>query len=305
MGPVNASDPPTDGSAAGYWNEAHLAQPGGDDGNFMQHPLVRVYMSMRSFGEVVGQLDVVAAELRTRTQPGARIVSVGCGRATKERTLASMMPDRQFVGLDVADRVLEVATEEARAAGIGNLELRVADFNALELEADAYDALLGLGAIHHVEALEAFWAAAARGLKPDGVVLAQEYVGPSRFQWTEAQIEQGDRVLAELVPDAHKLHHRRVHRPSVAEMCRIDPSEAVRSAEILTTLKDAGFAVEGLAGAGGALLQPVLMNQIRTFDPADWSHSLVLARLFQEEDRLMREGVLGDDFVSFVARPPR
>jgi hypothetical protein len=30
----------------------------------------------------------------------------------------------------------------------------------------------------------------------------------------------------------------------------------------------------------------------------------VLARLFRAEDELMQRGVLGDDFVGFVARPP-
>jgi hypothetical protein len=31
----------------------------------------------------------------------------------------------------------------------------------------------------------------------------------------------------------------------------------------------------------------------------------VLSALFREEDRLMRAGVLQDDFAGFVARPPR
>jgi hypothetical protein len=46
------------------------------------------------------------------------------------------------------------------------------------------------------------------------------------------------------------------------------------------------------------------MNQISAFDPRNWDDNLVLASLFREEDRLMREGVLGDDFAMFVARPP-
>ena len=83
-----------------------------------------------------------------------------------------------------------------------------------------------------------------------------------------------------------------------------DPSEAVRSHEILPTLRAAGFTISAYAGEGCALLQPVLMHQIQTFDPRDWEHNHRLMTLFREEDRLMRAGVLGDDFAMFVALPP-
>jgi hypothetical protein len=86
-------------------------------------------------------------------------------------------------------------------------------------------------------------------------------------------------------------------------MLAADPSEAVRSSEILPTCKAGGFVVSGYASAGCALLQPVLMYQVHTFDPRNWEHNLVLATLFREEDRLMRAGVLGDDFAMFVAQP--
>ena len=62
-----------------------------------------------------------------------------------------------------------------------------------------------------------------------------------------------------------------------------DPSEAVRSSAILPTLRAAGFALAAYAGAGCALLQPVLMHQIQTFDPADWEHNHRLMTIFREE----------------------
>jgi len=89
----------------------------------------------------------------------------------------------------------------------------------------------------------------------------------------------------------------------LATLVADDPSEAVRSHEILSTLRAAGFTVPAYAGAGCALLQPVLMHQIQTFEPRDWEHNFRLMSLFREEDRLMRAGVLGDDFAMFVAQP--
>lgn len=248
-------------------------------------------------------MDAVVTQIRERTRPGARIYSPGCGPADKELTLAAAVPDRHFVATDITPAILEGARAVAAQRGLRNLEFHVADFNTLSLEPRSFDAVLGLGAIHHVEALERFWSEVHKGLKPGGVVLAQEFVGPNRMQWRAAQVEHGNRVLRDLVPDAHKVHHREVVTTPVAEMMRLDPSEAVRSEELLSTCKAAGFEILGYASAGCALLQPVLMNQVHTFDVRNWQHNLVLVRLFEEEDRLMREGVLGDDFAMWVAAP--
>ena len=215
-----------------------------------------------------------------------------------------MLPDRSFVGLDIAAKTLDRARAECAGAGPTNLEFEEGDFNRLELESDSFQTILGLGAIHHVENLEEFWVACARALRSGGAVLAQEYIGPDRLQWTDEQRQAGDRALAEIVPMRHQPHHHTIEPTPIDAMLQLDPSEAVRSTEILPTCKAAGFAIDGYAGAGCALLQPVLMNQITTFDPRDWQHNLVLARLFAEEDRLTQQGVLGDDFASFVAVPP-
>lgn len=290
--------------AADFWDERHRDAGGEAQDNFLRHPLIQAYMSLRAFGQIVGHLDVVVAELRNRTRPGDLVLSVGCGTAAKERAIARQLPDRRFVGIDISAETVERARREIAGEGLENLRLEVGDFNALELPPRTYRAVLGLGAIHHIEALESFWKACALGLARDGAVLAQEYVGPDRFQWTAAQIEAGDRALRELVPAEHRPHHERIVPTPVETMLALDPSEAVRSSEILASCEAAGFRIEGYAGAGCALLQPVLMYQIDTFDPRDWAHNHVLSGLFREEDRLMRAGVLGDDFAAFVARPP-
>jgi SAM-dependent methyltransferase len=217
--------------------------------------------------------------------------------------LARALPDRHFEAIDITPRVLDAARAECQRQGIENLTLRHGDFNKLELEPASFDIVAGLGSVHHVEALERFWAEVRKSLRPGGVVLAQEFVGPDRMQWRAEQVEHGNRMLREVVPPAHQVHHTEVVATPVETMLTLDPSEAVRSSELIPTCKAAGFEISGYASAGSALLQPVLLNQIHTFDPRNWSHNLVLARLFAEEDRLMREGVLGDDFAMFVATP--
>ena len=285
-----------------YWNTTHVGGDG-DHGNYLNHPLVAAYTSLRATGAIVGHLDVVIAEIRSRTQPGARVLSPGCGRGVKELVLARALPDRHIVGLDIAEQALQLGREAAAREGLRNVEFLPMDFNRLQLERGSFDVVAGLGAFHHVENLEHFWAECRRGLRRGGVILGQEYVGPNRFQWTDAQIEHGDRVLRDLVPAEHRVHHGHIERIPLATMIGLDPSEAVRSSDLLPTLRDAGFEMFGLVSGGGALLQPVLMYQVHTFDPRNWQHNLVLSKLFAEEDRLMRERVLVDDFVMFATKP--
>ena len=284
-----------------YWNQVHHAPELDAHDNFFNHAMVQAYACIRAFGSYFGQLDAIAVALRERTQPGEEILSVGCGRAVKERVLAKLLPDRRFVGLDIADRTLEAAREGIAAEGLSNLRLERGDFNRLELERGRFGAVLGLGAIHHVEALEQFWAQCRHGMRKGASVLAQEFIGPSRFQWTEAQLLHGSRALQDVVPAEHRVHHDRVERIPVEFMLATDPSEAVRSSEILDTCRDGGFDVTAVVGIGCSLLQPVLMHQIGTFDARNWQHNLTLAKLFAMEETLIAEGALGHDFAMFVA----
>lgn len=289
--------------AAAYWNERHGHALTPD--NYLSHPLVVAYTSLRAVGSLTPHLDIVAAELREKTPAGGRVFSPACGAGGKEVALARALPDRTFVAADIADEALARGREAADRAGLRNLEFVHMDVNDPDLGTRTFDAVTGMGAFHHIERLEVFWVACRQALRPRGVIMGQEYIGPARLQWTDTQVEEGDRVLRDLVPAEHRVHHDRVRRTPIEEMLTLDPSEAVRSRDLLPTLQDAGFEIFGYASGGGALLQPVLMNQIHTYDPQRWDHNLVLARLFAEEDRLMREGRLGDDFCMFVTEPLR
>jgi len=290
------------GSAERFWTARHGDPSADAHDNFLAHPLVSAYVSIRAFGSVTPHIDAFAVALRERTKPGSRVLSVGCGPAGKERVLARMLPDRRIEAMDVAGEVIARAKAEVEAEGIRNLELWRGDFNRLELDIARYDAVIGMGAFHHVEALEAFWEQVHRSLVPGGWVLAQEYVGPARFQWTDAQLALGTRALETLVPARLRPHHSKVERMPPEAIAEEDPSECVRSDELLPTLGAAGFEIAAVVGAGGSLLQPVLMHQIAAYDPKSWEDNHVLSALFREEDRAIRAGELRDDFAMFVAR---
>ena len=291
-------------AVARFWNERHKDSEGEAHDNYLSHPMIQAYISLRALGSLVSHMDAATHAIRSYSNPGDQILSLGCGLGGKERLLAKAMPDRQFLGMDIADDIVVMANEAIAREGLPNMRVELGNFNELDLPERSIQLLLGLGAIHHVENLEGLWSQARGALTSGGVVLAQEFVGPDRFQWTDAQLEACNEAMDTLVPEEHKPHHSKVERISVADMIAADPSEAVRSSQILATCKAAGFEIDSYNSAGGALLQPIMMYQVHTYDPRNWQHNQVLGNLFAKEDQLMAEGLLGDDFAMFVARPP-
>jgi hypothetical protein len=106
----------------------------------------------------------------------------------------------------------------------------------------------------------------------------------------------------------HDLHDgglkTEVVRPAVSQMVELDPSEAVRSAEIERLVK-AYFDVSNEWDWGGTLNHLIFHNIAANFEPGNGYHRSIVELLIQHENVLVRERVLPSDFKVFVARLKR
>jgi hypothetical protein len=108
--------------------------------------------------------------------------------------------------------------------------------------------------MHHVEALEHCVTEVAAALRHDGLLYLDEYIGPSRADWQRSLLAAADAVYREL-PIALRRGSR-VPLPLMED----DPSEAVRSAEIIEAVASR-FSVEAYRPYGGnslALIHPLV-----------------------------------------------
>jgi SAM-dependent methyltransferase len=138
----------------------------------------------------------------------------------------------------VAPGAIEKARAAAERAGLLHVRYSVADGNELTLEPGLYDVAFGVHSIHHIERLERVFEQVARSLRTGGLFFMNEFVGPTRFQWSDRQLEVVNGLLRAIPAPFRRStvsgeRKEQVPRPSVAEMIAADPSEAVRSAEIL------------------------------------------------------------------------
>lgn len=239
--------------------------------------------------------------------PVERVLTLGCGDGEFERGLAQYNFARAHDAFDIAEGAIQKAVEAAREAGLTHIRYEVADLNRVALAPDRYDVVFGLSAIHHISALENLFAQVRGSLKTGGYFLLDEFIGPSQFQWPDTQLEAANQVLKEL-PECLRRRLDRpeeikatVSRPSVESMNAGDPSESIRSAEIVPLLTDY-FEVIEFKGYGGSLLHLVMEGIAGNFVPGDPLATEWLARLSAIEDQMIREGRLAHDFAVIIAR---
>ncbi len=230
-----------------------------------------------------------------------RALSLGCGTGHREIELAR---SGAFVRIDAIDRSaarIAYARERSREAGLGGvIDYAVGDAARFEAPAGSCDLVISEQFLHHVSGLDSLLPRVRDALRGDGCFLFNEYVGPSRFQWTDAQLAAVNAMLDEL-PERYRVRwksgtiKRRVHRPGRLAMMLYDPTEAVSSARIVPLVRRTFEAVE-IRGYGGSVL-PLLFSDIAfnflSENPETREH---LERCFAREDDLLARGTIAHDY---------
>lgn len=239
--------------------------------------------------------------------PFKRAITLGCGRGELERGLAKYNFALVHDAVDIAEAMIEDAAVLAQAAGLKHIKYEVGDLNTIELPRNTYDVVFGVSAIHHVARLEHLFDQISRSLKPGGYFFLDEFVGPSQFQWTSEQLNAVNDAIANL-PDAlkecvdsSKGMKSPVIRLTIDEMNLTDPSEAIRSAEIVPLLSRM-FDIVEVRGCGGTVLHLLLEDIAGNFSESNPESMRYLESLFALEDDLIQSGKLQHDFAVIIAR---
>jgi SAM-dependent methyltransferase len=237
-----------------------------------------------------------------------RFLVLGCGTGWLERRLAEWPTIGAIDAQDVAEGAVRAAERKARELGLHRIHYQVANLDRDELPERAYDVVVAHSVIHHVERLERALDQIAASLRPGGVLALNEYVGPARLQYGDRALAIVNDVMARLparyrrsaVMAGEVYPHR--ERPDREYLTSVDPSESVRSDEILPLLAER-FEVLERRELGGAVLQPLLYDLVQNFDDDDPYDAALLRVLCALEGRLVDAGALASDYVFLVARP--
>ena len=293
-------------AAAEHWNRWQKARDTIQSQyiDWGDHPTIAARIQTELFGSpTVTVFDYLKSEYPEFAT--ASVLSLCAGDGSFEKLLLLHGIFGSITGMDIAaERV--AAGNNAADAFAGRLRFAVGDVNSGEFGDAQYDVVFAKAALHHVEQLEKMFAGAQRCLKPGGKLVTIDFFGPTRFQWTDAQLAAVNHFIDTTIPDdllrrADGSLQKHITRPTIAEMIAMDPSEAVRSSEVRSLL-DKHFTVEKELAVGGTLLNLVFGEAIiNNFDVDNARHVQIINAAFDYERELMNERVIGSDFRFIVA----
>jgi SAM-dependent methyltransferase len=253
----------------------------------------------------------VAAKYLAPLQP-LHGLSLGCGAGQKELSWTDRCRFAALDAFDLSPSRIAYARSQAEAAGRTEINYQVGNASDVALPTAHYDVVFADQALHHFSPLEPLLLQIQHALKPRGYLIASEFVGPSRFQWTDRQLEVINGVLA-ILP--HRYRRRwtdgglksKVHRPSWLTMTLGDPSEAIESASIVPLLEE-HFEIVERRDYGGTIVHMLFDDIAANFVDSDGAAKSdeakqLLQLCFQIEDVLIELGELESDFALLVCRP--
>ena len=266
------------------------------------------YQMEAAFGSTAWLESIMSRISDSTGDRGLRALSLGCsnGETAPANEFARTGRFREVTVVDISQDLLVSQKELTDRLGLGEI-LR---YRRMDLEQDSldpkseFDLIFAVGTLHHIRGLERLFAEINESLTPAGLFFMREYVGPDRLQFTDRQTEIATavrRALPErLCTDLEGQLSRDAWRPTLEEVVADDPSEAIRSSELLT-VAEKFLAVEEIRMTGGSLLDPLLHGIAGRFEDNATGREM-LPLLIEFEKILIRERVLPSDYVFMTAR---
>lgn len=209
---------------------------------------------------------------------------------------------KSIKGFDLALTRVKAANDFSRRENLNSiLSFEVKDAVNLNLEKELFDVIIADGALHHLTPLDEIIKKLKYALKKNGLFILKDFVGPSRFQWTDKQILAVNFLLNKL-PEKYKRRWKsdsiknKHYKPSKLSMILSDPSEAVESSAILNVLKK-HFSLLELKPMGGTILQLLFNDIAHNFLNEDAETQKWINYCFNYEDSLLKSNEISSDFV--------
>jgi SAM-dependent methyltransferase len=239
--------------------------------------------------------------------PFARGVSVGCGNAKKEIRLLCEGLVQHFQLFELSDFCIQQGKELAADQRVSDrAEFILGDAFALATGKECFDFVHWNNSLHHMLDVEKAVEWSYRVCKKGGMFYMDDYVGPTRFQWSDRMLSIASAVRGTLperylvrhshgkvdtlkqiarnlssLPGSWNLHPRVLKRPSADSLRADDPSEAADSGRILDSVRKY-FPNAEITLSGGAIYALALNDILENFDETEDRHLLDLLLIIDD-----------------------
>src|SRR5215475_2413281 len=287
--------------AAEWWSDPDSEAP---ETQWVRVPGVVENMNRRATGDPEMDWITHSAGLLAKFAKPVKALSLGCGFGVIERVLRRCDFCQLIHGVDVAEGAIEGARKAAQDEGLDGLTYEVADLNTATLPEKTYDAVYVHAALHHVFQLEHLLDQIKQTLKPGGLFVVYEYIGPSQMQFPRRDLELADAFL-KAIPERYRSMPRlknikkQALRLSLDGMNSSDPSESIRASEIVP-LTASRFEVKHFRYVGGTLLLLIFSEIAGNFKEDDAEIGPLVEALIALDNFLIDNKVLPSYHVYMV-----
>jgi len=275
--------------------------------DYTQHPFLYKQSTAK---QITGNLEGIPLQVIADQylKPAAKkMLAVGSGLAFAEEWLAKNGYVEHIVAFESSSVAVDSARERIAALGLqNNIEMRCGDVLSAGLQHGEFDAVFIQAAIHHFYNIEEMFAFFHYVLKPDGLILYDEYIGPDHHMYEPEVMDLMDEINECLAPSyrwdvLRKITRDEVPRATLEWMLDMDPSEGVHSTQILP-LTYKYFNVEYRRDYGGTFMRPFFVGILPNFDWNDVKDQTVARLIILIEDLLIRNGVVPSYHTKVVGR---
>jgi len=206
--------------------------------------------------------------------PFKRGISVGGGSGQKEISLIRQGLVESFDLFELSEARISAGKELARKASVSqSINFFLGDAFEVATKSEEYDFVHWNNSLHHMLDVDQAVAWSKMVLKPGGLFYMDDFVGASRFQWPDRQLDIATKVRKSFQSSNYLKNPRdesktlavAVKRPVKEKLIESDPSEAVDSERIIGSVIKY-FPNAEIKKTGGVIYHLALSDMLNNFD---------------------------------------
>jgi len=243
-----------------------------------QSPRIVRHINHRVSGEYLDGASTGLVSL-LRSQFGSKLplssgVSVGGGNGQKELRLLESGIVQHITLYELSEERIFQGRELAEQKGLSQrIEFVLGDAFEIAIEPEKFDFVHWNNSLHHMMDVEQAVLWSKNVLKSGGLFYMDDFVGSSRFQWPDRQLDIASKVRQIFEASDFTTNPRnplkslptQVGRPSADHIIEDDPSEAADSDNILTSVRK-HFPEAIVKETGGVIYHLALNDMLHNFD---------------------------------------
>lgn len=286
------------------WNRTSTAGEPAYWGNFPE--IRRVYLK-----EITGDPDLswITMQIRQKRAPFGRTLTFGDGYGMAAEAALTRQDTTEVIYFNISPGECRRFEQLMRSHHF------TFPFKYIQGDANSYDftrlglfdTIISVGSFHHFEKFETVFPWLNQILKPDGILYADEFVGPSHWKYDSSIIKKINNWLGSLPPELIR------DRTPVSGNAFFnlwssgpDPSESIRSSELDGWLRKC-FRIIEARPFGGTWLMPFFLTaylQPSRLNIPCWYHTEIggntLFKMATEESEAIASGALPSHYIYYV-----